>query len=281
MTSGPRLGRHGYGIARGMGRGSRARSGFLAIEVLARDVRLAVRRLVHRPGFWITSTLTLGLGVGMATAVAGLTDAVLFKPQPDVHAAERLIALYADERRTAAIDYAGIYYADYLGLHDAADIVDLAAFSRRPFVLTIDDVPSEVVGDLVSGSYFSLLGTRPVAGRLLEPADDHAGAPLTVVAGISIRHGARAPTGNRWRWYRGGSLASRASARGQRAIRGREQRRTDRWYRGGGHTGHRRDCGDVSGSPSRADGTDGCLAHRVVRARPAHGQLYLCDEYGC
>ena len=155
---------------------------------LAQDVRYVCRRLRHDPGFWVAATLTLGLGVGMATAVASLTDAVLLKPQPGVRDPAQLIALYSDDRTTARIDYSGISYPDYLDLHDEDGLVDLAVFLRMSFILTGDGVPSQLIGDFVSGSYFSVLRTVPAAGRLLSPVDDRPGAPLVVVISHRLWH---------------------------------------------------------------------------------------------
>lgn len=46
------------------------------------DLRFAVRRLRHSPGFVVVATLTLAIVVGANTAILGVADAVLFRPLP-------------------------------------------------------------------------------------------------------------------------------------------------------------------------------------------------------
>ena len=126
--------------------------------------------------------LTLGLGVGMTTAVASLTDAMLFRPQPGVADPDRLIAVYSDTPSTPQVEFLGVSHSEFLDLRAGQDLVDLGAFGRRPFILAHSDATSaEVVGDYVSGTYFPVLGAVPAAGRLLSPDDDRPGTPSVVV----------------------------------------------------------------------------------------------------
>ena len=56
------------------------------------DLRIAVRNLRTRPGFFLTAVLTLTLGIGAVTAIFTVYDAVLLKPLPFTHA-ERIVSL--------------------------------------------------------------------------------------------------------------------------------------------------------------------------------------------
>ncbi len=157
------------------------------VDELRQDVTYGTRTLRTSPGFTATAVITLALGIGANTAVFSLTDAVLFKPLPGVQAPQRLIALYSDDRETANVEYQGISYPDYLDLRVVGEApADLAAFLRFSFILTDRDAADAVVGDFVSGSYFSVLGTTPEVGRLLGPADDRAGGPLVAVVGYRL-----------------------------------------------------------------------------------------------
>ena len=151
---------------------------------LGHDLRYASRTLRTSPGFSVVAVLTLGLGIGVNTAIFSLTDAVLFKPLPGIHNAERLVALYSDNRETDNIEYFGFPYPDYLALRELDDVlVDLTAFVRLRFVLSGSSGNAPVVGDLVSGSYFSVFGAVPEEGRLLNEADNTPGAsPVAVIS---------------------------------------------------------------------------------------------------
>jgi hypothetical protein len=58
------------------------------------DVRYALRRWRRHPGFPLVSTLTLGLGIGAATAMFSVVDGVLLRPLPWPDP-DRLVAIHA------------------------------------------------------------------------------------------------------------------------------------------------------------------------------------------
>ena len=150
-------------------------------DSIAQDVRFALRSFGRAPGFTLVAAATLALGSGAFAGNYALADAVLFRPlaprDPD---RVRWISMTTRERP----DVTGFIfsYADYRDIRDGArafDTVTLTALT--PFVLRAGDDGAEILGEIVSGTYFEVLGVAPGAGRLPGPRDDAAGAPPVAV----------------------------------------------------------------------------------------------------
>lgn len=143
-------------------------------------------------GLRAATVITTAIGVGAATALFALADAVLFRPLPGVAADDELIALYTDDLDTPRIDYQGVSWPDFIDYRDQVSGVALAAFLRMPMTIKGTPFPVRVIGDLVSRDYFTVLGTAPAAGRLSVAG---AGGGFTIVIGHRLwreRFGGRA-----------------------------------------------------------------------------------------
>ena len=61
----------------------------------------------------------------------------------------------------------------YAELRDRNDVLSgLAAYFQQPFSLSDGNETERVIGQIVSGNYFSVLGVRPVVGRVFLPEED-------------------------------------------------------------------------------------------------------------
>jgi predicted permease len=144
------------------------------MQTLLQDLRYGARMLLKNPGLTSIAALTLALGIGANTAMFSLIDAVLLKSLP-VRRPEELALL------------SGEYSYHGLRIMREYDRVStgLAAFTDVRLGVNIagQDEPT-VLGHLVSGNYFSVLGVQPVIGRLLFDDDDRApGAhPVAVIS---------------------------------------------------------------------------------------------------
>jgi putative ABC transport system permease protein len=145
-----------------------------------RDLRVAAHSLIRTPGLAIAVILTLALGIGANAAIFTLVRGVLLKP-----------LVNRDEDRLIYIRQSALG----LGQDDAAfsvpEIQDLQAsvktlsaigdFSAMNFTMIGLGEPRSIQGGVVSGTYFDVMGLRPVLGRLIGPQDDGPKADGVVV----------------------------------------------------------------------------------------------------
>jgi predicted permease len=146
----------------------------LSLDLLA-DLRFAARLLRRTPGFTLVAVSSLALGIGAATAIFTVIDAVVVKALPVRSPSELYIAqVYALGGSSTRFSYP-LFERARDALRGRAD---LSASSNVARMLVTDAVgavprPDDVARvQLVSGEYFALLGTRPHLGRLLTPADN-------------------------------------------------------------------------------------------------------------
>jgi predicted permease len=146
-----------------------------------RDLRLALRTLLRQPTFTLAVTLTLGLAMGVATGFFGVIDAILLRPLPGVHG-EGLVNLYVTVDGELA-GFSGFSLPTLRDLRDEArSLSRVEGFVGRGFALGDEAMTDVVGGQLVSGGFFELLGTRVHRGRLVGRDDDAAGGlPVAVV----------------------------------------------------------------------------------------------------
>jgi predicted permease len=139
------------------------------METLLQDIRYAARLLAKSPGFTALAVLALALGIGVNTAIFSLVNAVLLRPLPGVEEPRQLVSF---ERIQKGRTYYNFSYPDYLDLRDRnQSFSGLASHVATPLSL-INGTTERVRGDLVSGNYFSVLGTKAALGRLIQPEDD-------------------------------------------------------------------------------------------------------------
>ena len=67
------------------------------------DLRYAVRSLLHTPVFSVTAVITIALGIGAATAIFSVTNAVLLQPLP-YRDPDRLVLATSDMKTRNTVD---------------------------------------------------------------------------------------------------------------------------------------------------------------------------------
>src|SRR5208283_499839 len=142
------------------------------------DLRYAVRSLLKSPVFLLVGVLSLALGIGANTAVFTLLDQVLLELLP-VNNPQQLVQLkengefYGSNTGDNALSYP--IYQDF----SAQNRVFSGMFcsSQSPMSATFENRSERALGELVSGTYFPVMGLRPALGRLFTSEVD--GAPGT------------------------------------------------------------------------------------------------------
>ena len=151
------------------------------------DLRFAIRSLRNSPGFTFVTVVTLALGIGANATVFVAVDRLLFQPPPLVHQPDRVVRLYfkrtwpGGEAGPGAVTSYGVYRD--LSEH-TRDFSGLAAFTQEQDVSVGRGVEAvKASAELISSSYFPLLGVAPVLGRAFTAEDDRLDAGPTVVLG--------------------------------------------------------------------------------------------------
>jgi predicted permease len=140
---------------------------------MAQDLRYALRLLRRSPGFTAVAIVSLALGIGANTAVFSVMDTVLLKSMP-VEDPDRLVLLGAECKGANWI----FMYPTLRDLRDQQQVFSgIVAISDSPRMVVSFPRASKqeavyVPGTIVSGNYFSVLGVRPVMGRMFTEADD-------------------------------------------------------------------------------------------------------------
>ena len=139
---------------------------------LLRNLIYAARSLRRNPSFTVVAVLSLALGIGANTAIFSLIYAVLLRPLP-VREPQRLLSVYT--RYEGGHQYITSSYPDYKDFRDQTAVFSgLAAYKlEAPMSLGGDGSPEPVVGQLVTGNYFSVLGVEAARGRTFLPEEDY------------------------------------------------------------------------------------------------------------
>ena len=172
---------------------------------LLQDLRYALRQLRKSPGFTAVAVITLALGIGANTAIFTVVNALLLKMLP-VSQPEQLVVVgdpglpNSVSNGTPRTDIFSYPLYDELRDHNSVASGLSAAGSDHYIELDTGEgetLAEKVTGRMVSGNYFSVLGLKPAAGRLLSSSDDTAenANPVAVLSyGFWQRKFALSPT---------------------------------------------------------------------------------------
>ena len=144
--------------------------GWTEFEHFVQDLRYALRQLRRSPGFTLTAIWILALGIGAVTAVFSLIDAALLKMLP-VENPVQLVQLKWISPTFTITDALSYPALKRLGNQTHVLAGALAFRKMHNIEFEFDGHSGLAEGQLLSGSYFSVLGVRAIRGRTILPVD--------------------------------------------------------------------------------------------------------------
>lgn len=156
------------------------------LEMLLQDIRYGVRALVRKPGFTVTTVLTLALGIGANAAIFSAVRAVLLRPLPFPDA-DRLVNISSTTVRSPNLPNGAASPADFIDWrHHHRSFTEIAALNAGSYALIGEGAAEQIPGANVTGGFFNVLSVPPLHGRTLLPNDDAAGAEMAAVLGYGL-----------------------------------------------------------------------------------------------
>jgi len=144
----------------------------LILSAFWHEMRVGIRSLLRTKTLTTTVVVTLALGIGANTAIFSVVRGVLLRPLVN-RDEDRLIYIrqsapgIGSENTTFSVPEINDFKAR------ATDVSAFGDFSTVEFTMTgLGKEPRTVRAGVVGGSFFEVMGLRPVLGRLLTPADD-------------------------------------------------------------------------------------------------------------
>ena len=156
----------------------------LFLESIAADVRFAIRQLLKSPGFAVVAVLALSMGIGTASAIFSVIDAVLLRPLP--FANQGRLVFPSMKARTG-----GSLQSSYLGYLD--ERAQLRTFEALAGYTTFGRINLEGPAGPVSlravkttDNFFDVFGVKPALGRTFRPGEDQPGKDNVAVLSYEV-----------------------------------------------------------------------------------------------
>ena len=151
----------------------------LWLDNIRQDVLLAVRTLRRQPTFALSTVLTLGIAIALATSAYGIVHAYLVRPLPYAQP-DRLVQVRATPTRDEFPNMPRLRDVDWR-VQDSV-FAELVRWDLDAFTLAGGDRAESVQGAWVNPGYFAALGMRPAVGRSFEPGEFATRAPVVILS---------------------------------------------------------------------------------------------------
>ena len=151
------------------------------------DLRYGARMLRKKPGFTLIAVITLALGIGATSAVFSLIQGVLLTPPP-YRQPERLVLIESirtdGQQTTRAQGWAPAQWQEWQ--QEAKSFDAIAGYGWTFNFLVLDDGSESLEGMWVTKDYFSVVGLKPVLGRVFMDSDIGSKAAPAIILGYDL-----------------------------------------------------------------------------------------------
>src|SRR5262249_4980182 len=142
------------------------------------DMRYGWRMLLKRPSFTLLAVFILALGIGGSTSIFSAVNPVLFKSLPYPHP-ERIVSIWDLAPNGSHLDGTFGTYSELLERNRTLE--SIAVLKRWQPTMTGNFDPELLEGQMVTASYFQVLGQSPVLGRNFDPSENRVNAEGVVI----------------------------------------------------------------------------------------------------
>lgn len=154
-------------------------------DELRQNVRYAFRVLRKAPGFTAAAVLSLAIGIGANTAIFSVISAALIRPLPYTDPG-RLVAV-CENHTTRGESFSALANANYIDLRaNSPSLKYIAAHTSTGVNLTGAGEAEQLLGRLVTGNMFAVLGVPAHLGRALIPDDSDPGKPNVILLSYTL-----------------------------------------------------------------------------------------------
>jgi putative ABC transport system permease protein len=148
------------------------------IEMRWQDLSFAFRSLRHSPVFALTVTLVLALGIGSTALMFTIVNSLLIAgppfPQPD--------RLFLVRQRIPNEDHVSFSVREFTAWKEQNTVFEqLGVYTGNGFTVSGRGEPEMVLGQMVTPSFFQILGARPILGRVFLESEGKVGQDREVI----------------------------------------------------------------------------------------------------
>jgi putative ABC transport system permease protein len=142
-------------------------------DEMFQDLRFGLRTMLKSPVLTFVAVLSLALGIGANTAIFSVVNALMLRPLP-YRQPEHLVKVFQMQPDPTKVMMSSNWsYPRFEMLRDQSrSFAAVAGFAQQPYNLTGTDAPERLQVEMVSASYFPLLGVEAVVGRAFVADED-------------------------------------------------------------------------------------------------------------